>query len=56
MIEPGEKMVVVVMVLSIILIGLAAFLFYLERRLKKTEKKLDELEKAAGKKPQPDTK
>ena len=49
-------MVVVVMVLSIILLGLAAFLFYLERRLKKTEKKLDELESSAQQKKQPGTK
>lgn len=32
------------MVLSIILAGIAAFLFYLERRLDKAEKKLGELE------------
>ncbi len=44
MIESGEKMIVVVMVLSIILAGIAAFLFYLERRLNKAEKKLGELE------------
>jgi CcmD family protein len=55
MIEPGEKMIVVVMVLAIILLGLAAFLFYLERRLKKTEKKLDELESAAQQKNTPDS-
>jgi len=44
MIESGEKMIVVVMVLSIILAGIAAFLFFLERRLDKAEKKLGELE------------
>ncbi len=44
MIEPGEKMMVVVMVLSLILLGLAGFLFYLERRLDKAEKKLREIE------------
>jgi CcmD family protein len=44
MIESGEKMIVVVIVLSVILIGIAAFLFYLERRLGRAEKKLRELE------------
>jgi CcmD family protein len=44
MIESGEKMIVVVIVLSVILIGIAAFLFYLERRLDRAEKKLHELE------------
>lgn len=40
MIEPGEKMIVVVIVLSIILLGIATFLFYLERRLSRAEKEL----------------
>lgn len=44
MIESGEKMIVVVIVLSVILLGIAAFLFYLERRLDRAEKKLRELE------------
>ncbi|MBW6497756.1 MAG: hypothetical protein K0B09_05170 [Bacteroidales bacterium] len=44
MIASGDKMIVVVMVLAIILIGIAAFLLYLERRLDKAEKKLRELE------------
>ena len=39
----GDKLIVVVVVLSIILVGLALFLFYIERRLNNAEKKLDEL-------------
>lgn len=38
------KMIVVVLVLSIILVGIAAFLFYLERKLDKAEKRLRDLE------------
>jgi Tfp pilus assembly protein PilO len=44
MIESGEKMIVVVIVLSVILLGIAAFLFYIESRLDRAEKKLRELE------------
>ena len=52
MIESGEKMVVVVIVLSIILLGIASFLFYLERRLAKAEKELDKLSDEAKSKSQ----
>lgn len=41
----GNKMIVVVLVLAIILVGLALFLFYIERRLKQSEKKLEEFRK-----------
>jgi len=37
-------MIVVVVVAAIILVGLAAFLFYLERRLAKAEKQVRELQ------------
>ncbi|MEE4178300.1 MAG: CcmD family protein [Bacteroides sp.] len=39
-----DKMIVVVLVISIILLGIAAFLFYLERKLDKVEKRLRDLE------------
>ena len=42
------KMIVVVMVLSIILLGIAGFLFYLERRLDRAEKQLREMEQQRG--------
>ena len=38
-----NKIFVVIAVLSIILIGIAIYLFALERKIKATEKKLDEL-------------
>lgn len=41
----GNKMIVVVLVLVVILIGLTLFMFYIERRLKQSEKKLDEFRK-----------
>jgi len=44
MIEPGEKMIVVVIVLSLILVGIASFMFYLERRLARAEKELKKLQ------------
>lgn len=37
-----------VAVLAIIFLGLAAFLFYLERRIGRSEKKLKELEEHLG--------
>jgi len=40
-----DKMIVVVLVLGIILIGLALFLFYIERKLNKAEKKLEDFRK-----------
>lgn len=40
---PDDKMIVVVLVFSLVLTGLALLLFYLERRLNKAEKKLEEL-------------
>ncbi|HSV87969.1 MAG TPA: hypothetical protein VLH61_04950 [Bacteroidales bacterium] len=43
MIESGDKMIVVVLAFALILAGLGLLLFYLERRLKKAEKKLKEL-------------
>lgn len=49
MIEPGEKMIVVVIVLSMILVGLGLFLFYLERRLDRAEKELKKLQAEAKK-------
>ncbi len=40
----GEKMMVVVLLLLVIFLGIAVFLFYLERRLSASEKKLKQLE------------
>lgn len=50
----GSKMIVVVLVLAIILIGLALFLFYIERRLKQSEKRLEEFRKKCTCIEQPD--
>lgn len=44
MFEAGEKIFVAVAVISLIILGLAAFLFYLEHRIGRSEKKLRELE------------
>ncbi len=41
----GEKIMVVVLLLVIIFLGMGAFMFYLEKRLSSSEKKLEELEK-----------
>ncbi len=46
MLEQDGKIWVVVLVMAIIFIGIAAFLFYLEYRLKKSEKKLRDLEES----------
>lgn len=40
-----SKMMVVVIVAVIILAGLAGFLFYMEHRLRRSEKRLRELQK-----------
>lgn len=40
----GEKMMVVVLLLLIIFLGIAVFIFYIERRLTASEKKLKQLE------------
>ncbi len=40
-----DKMIVVVLVAGLILLGLAGFLFYLEYRLRKSEKQIRELQK-----------
>jgi preprotein translocase subunit YajC len=42
--EPEGKLLVVILVLVVILLGLAAFLFYLERRLTRAEKQIREIE------------
>lgn len=39
----GEKIMVVVLLLLVIFLGIAVFLFYLERRLSASEKKLKQL-------------
>lgn len=44
-IDSGTKLLIVIMVLLVILLGLAAFLFYLERRLARSERRIQELEK-----------
>lgn len=41
-----SKIFVVVLVLAIIYTGIAAFLFYLEHRLRKAEKLIENIEKA----------
>ena len=41
----GEKIMVVVLLLLVIFLGIAVFLFYIERRLSASEKKLKQLEK-----------
>ncbi len=40
----GEKMMVVVLLLLIIFLGIAVFIFYIEKRLSASEKKLKQLE------------
>ncbi|MFP4289334.1 MAG: CcmD family protein [Bacteroidales bacterium] len=45
MILADAKLFVVAIVLAIILLGIFLFLFYLERKLSKNEKKLEVLEK-----------
>ena len=44
MIDPESKMLVVVGVFAIIITGIALFLFYLERKLSRLEKKIDSME------------
>lgn len=44
MIEENSNMFVVVAVVSIIVLGIAAFLFYLEMRLGRAEKRMRDLE------------
>lgn len=46
--EFSEKLLVVVLALLLIFAGLAAWLFYLERRLRRTEKKLEERFREGG--------
>ncbi|GEM_PF-1000874 len=58
MLEQDGKIWVVALVMAIIFIGIAAFLFFLEYRLKRAEKKLRELEESMdqpdqNKEPQP---
>lgn len=43
--DPESKLLIVILVLLVILMGLAAFLFYMERRLSRSEKVLRELRK-----------
>jgi cell division protein FtsL len=45
MMEIGGKIFVVAMVLAFILVGLGLFLFYLENKLGRMEKKISQLEK-----------
>lgn len=40
-----DKILVVVIVAAIILAGLAVFLFYLEKRLRKSEKRIRDMQK-----------
>lgn len=44
MFETAGKIYVVVAVVAIILVGLIAFMFYLEHRIRKAERKLDAYE------------
>ncbi len=48
MFEIAGKIYVVVVVVAIILFGLTTFMLYLERRIGKAERKLDELEQQAA--------
>jgi CcmD family protein len=48
MMEIHGKIYVVVLVLTIIFTGLGLFLFYLDRKLARMEKKIDHLEKKSG--------
>jgi uncharacterized iron-regulated membrane protein len=48
MFEIAGKIYVVVVVVAIILFGLTAFMLYLERRIGKAERKLDEIEQQAA--------
>lgn len=41
----GEKIMVVVLLLIIIFVGIGLFVFYLEKRISSSEKKIKELEK-----------
>lgn len=43
-IDSDSKMLVVILVLVVILLGLAAFLFYLENRLSRSERQMKLLE------------
>jgi Tfp pilus assembly protein PilV len=43
-----SKLIVVVIVLAVILLGLAAFLFYIERRLARSEKQISVLQKKSN--------
>ncbi len=40
----GEKIMVVVLLLIVIFLGIGVFLFYIEKRLSSSEKKIQELE------------
>ncbi len=44
MLDAESKIYVVVMVLAIIVVGIAGFLFYLEHRLRKSEKRITKIE------------
>ncbi len=44
MLDPESKIFVVVFVFSVIIIGIALFLFYLEYRLRKSEKRIKNIE------------
>ena len=43
MLDPESKIYVVVFVFSVIILGIALFLFYLENRLSKSEKRLKDI-------------
>ncbi len=44
MMDIGGKIFVVALVLALIFVGLALFLFYIERKLKRMEHQIDKLE------------
>jgi len=52
MLEADGKILVVALVMAVIFLGIAAFLFYLERRLSSAEKKLKKLGEAKKHPPQ----
>ncbi len=46
---PGEKIFVVALILLVVFLGISVFLFYFERRLSSSEKKIQQLEKELNK-------
>lgn len=49
----GEKIMVVVLLLIVIFLGIGVFMFYIEKRLSSSEKKVQKLEDAINQKNKP---